>query len=555
MKHKIIGMLLVLCLIIGPMSFASSPTDTVDVGLMFRVVNQKPVLLNADTGFELVKSTSATNYEFLVNLYNHTAVSIYKIGEYVYNSQDAVLTNGTMASKGTFTLYIGDRMNDIQTINTTYAALKEKDAQYTLDFAQGYQIAYGIYNTKAEAEAAKAQLEVTGQLERVTVVQLSKDYVGVYGGETPLAFIDTTQSYALKADLIRYNNVVYRGQMLFKRYKNSDLTLINRVNMAEYLYGVVPKEVSASWPMASLKAQAIAAKNYLLTNLNSYKHIGFNVTNTTLSQVYGGYSAEHERTNLAVDETIDMALYYGDLLVECFYNAHSGGYTETAANVWSKDLPYIQSFADPYGETAPNANWKVLLGKSEIESRLLNSGYTIGSLKKINIVEKTPAGRVLEMAFVGDKDTATLKRSAIRTVLPSTELKSTLFQLSPYGGEDVNTNAQVTLDSNQGKEAEAFDSESEPTPVLSASGAFMEKQTNGSYTFLNNGSLSYVEFNSDSVLSYDVSALDEIAFYGKGYGHGVGMSQWGARKMADMGMSFEEILYFYYKGTVLRKIQ
>lgn len=536
------------------MGFAASSQDTVDVGLLFNVTNQKPVNLTSDTGFELVRSTSATNHEFLVNLYNHTSVSVYKMGEYVYNSQDAVLTSGTMASKGTFTIYVGERSLEMQTIATKYAALKETDGQYVLDFGQGYQIGYGVYQTKEEAESALTQLQLKGQNERYSVVQLSKDYVGVYSEDTPLAFIDTTQSYALKADLIKYNNVVYRGQMFFKRFKNSDLTLINRVNLSEYLYGVVPKEVSASWPMASLKAQAIAAKNYLLTKLNSYKHIGFNVTNTTLSQVYGGYSAEHERTNQAVDETIDVALYYGDKLVECFYNAHSGGFTETAANVWRNDLPYIQSFADPYGDSAPNANWKVLLGKSEIESRLLKAGFDIGALQRIDIVEKTLAGRVLELAFVGTNDTAVLKRSAIRTVLPSTELKSTLFQLMPYGQETGVTD-QVDLEDNSGKTAPQFDSEAEPTPIVSGAGAYMEKQGNDSYAFFNGGALSYIEFNTASMLSYDVSALEDIAFYGKGYGHGVGMSQWGARKMADLGMSYEEILYFYYKGTVLRKIQ
>lgn len=535
--------------------FGQSAPKFVDVGLLFRIVNSKPIQLESEMGFDVVLSQTATQYDLLLNLHNYKALSIYKMGEYVYNAENAVLSPRTEAGKGAFVLKIGESQTNIQAINEQLAQLKQKDLKFVLGLSNDYTIYYGSYDTQALAIQDLSRVAATGITEPITVVKLPETYVGIYSNEEPLTYLDTNQPLALSAELIKYNGIQYRNQMLFRRFKGSDVTLINRVTLPHYLYGVVPKEVVASWPMDALKAQAIAAKNFFFTQQNNYKHLGFNVTNTTLSQVYGGFTSEHPRTNQAVDETIDEALYYGNDFVECFYNAHSGGYTELASNVWSKDLPYLQSFLDPYGSGAPNDYWKTVLGKSEIESRLLKAGHEIGALQKIELLNRTQAGRILEIAFVGTQKTAVFTRQNLRTILPSTELKSTLFQLEPYGeAEKTVSHGQPQVDTAPEK---PFNPMLKPTPTLSPQGMYMEKVSENVYGFSENGTAIYVEVGPSQKLgaaSYDVSQLGDIVFYGRGYGHGVGMSQWGARKMADAGMTYKEILNFYYKNTELRKL-
>jgi stage II sporulation protein D len=118
--------------------------------------------------------------------------------------------------------------------------------------------------------------------------------------------------------------------------------------MQEYLYGVVPREMSKTWPLEALKAQAVVARTFAITNQNKFMHLGFNMDNSVLSQVYGGYDWEGPISNQAVDETIGMLLYYNTTLASAYYHSNSGGYTANSENVWSSEVPYLRSVFDPY---------------------------------------------------------------------------------------------------------------------------------------------------------------------------------------------------------------
>ncbi len=141
-------------------------------------------------------------------------------------------------------------------------------------------------------------------------------------------------------DYINLNGKYYRGSIKLIK-NNNNYYIINRVSLEEYLYGVVPKEIPSSAPLEALKAQAIVSRSYSLSNLNKHIKDGYNLCDSTHCQVYGGYSAEKDSTNTAVDKTKGMILEYNDRAVDAVFHSSSGGHTESSENVWGTKIPYL----------------------------------------------------------------------------------------------------------------------------------------------------------------------------------------------------------------------
>lgn len=142
----------------------------------------------------------------------------------------------------------------------------------------------------------------------------------------------------------------YRGKLMVKNINNK-LTVINDINLEEYLKGVVPSEMPSSWELEALKAQAIAARSYALANLGKQSKYGYDLKDNTEDQAYGGASSETERTNKAVDETLGLVLTYDMKIISAYYFASAGGMTNT--NAWGGNIPYIHSvfsFDEEYGK-------------------------------------------------------------------------------------------------------------------------------------------------------------------------------------------------------------
>lgn len=141
---------------------------------------------------------------------------------------------------------------------------------------------------------------------------------------------------------ISAKNKWYRGYLIIQN-KNKKLTVINNVELEDYLKGVVPSEMPSSWAIEALKAQAIAARSYALANLGKRASLGFDLKDTPEDQAYGGATAETSRTNNAVDETSGLVLTYNYKVVSAFYSASAGGHTVTSKQAWGNDLPYLRA--------------------------------------------------------------------------------------------------------------------------------------------------------------------------------------------------------------------
>lgn len=134
----------------------------------------------------------------------------------------------------------------------------------------------------------------------------------------------------------------YRGFFIIYN-QNGSLVVINKVEIEDYIKGVVPSEMPSSWSYEAHKAQAVAARSYALANLGKRASHGYDLKDTPADQAYGGASAETAKTNKAVKETEDIVLIYNLKIIPAYYSASAGGQTSSCAAVWTKNLPYLQS--------------------------------------------------------------------------------------------------------------------------------------------------------------------------------------------------------------------
>lgn len=307
----------------------------------------------------------------------------------------------------------------------------------------------------------------------------------IYGGASYNELIftpnDDTNLMKLEIGAKKYS---YRGTIDFKA-SSSGIVPINIIDIETYLKGVVGYEMSNSYPIEALKAQAVAARNYALTAIGKHNANGYDLCDTTDCQVYRGYNSAYTNVIRAVDETKDKVLVYGDELVDAYYSASTGGYTEASGSVWSKQLPYLISKKDDM----ENENWPYgnqIFTTIGVESTLRSKNYlkVTDKFEKIDIdsIIRDESGRVISI-----------------DILYTNSL-------------GVEVRRSITKE--------------------------------GARTFL---SLPSSLYN----VVYDI-ITDSYTFSGKGYGHGVGMSQIGAKNRANAGQTYENILAFYYDGTSIK---
>ena len=229
----------------------------------------------------------------------------------------------------------------------------------------------------------------------------------------------------------------YPGGFEYRCNADGTLTVINVVDIEDYVKGVVPYEMDKDWPLAALEAQAVCARTYAVKT--RHPSLGFDVCAGTDCQVYYGRNRATDMTDAAVDNTAGEMIYYGgkpaDTVVYC---ASNGGATEDAANVWSS-IPYLVGKKDPYEAKTniPNYNWSVTYTTDELTWILEQKGYSIGTVKNVYVAEFTPMGNVSKVTFEGSRDSVTVKGETCRTIFYSStynkSVKSQRFTINGAG--------------------------------------------------------------------------------------------------------------------------
>ncbi len=331
----------------------------------------------------------------------------------------------------------------------------------------------------------------------------------------------------------------YRGRIEIGRYGGKrTVTAVNVVPLEEYLYGVVPCEMPASWHLEALKGQAVCARSFALVKAGYHAQTdtkrGYRIEDTEQSQVYGGIMFEHVRSNVAVDATKGETLCYENRTVAGYYFAASGGHTENSEDVWGFAIPYLQGVPDIYETNPSKKPWSVTLNKEEFTKLLLSGGENVGMVQKVAGEIITASGRVYSLRVKGGLSTVSLNTSALRNIL---QLSSTKFKVVTH---DTVPDAVTVLGRNTSVETTIHES-------YVISGNKVVQKAEGLTE-------QYVVLSADNLTNFPAKAPeeDEYLLAGMGAGHGVGMSQSGAKGMAEQGFTYKEILEHYYTGISVR---
>lgn len=350
-------------------------------------------------------------------------------------------------------------------------------------------------------------------------------------------FLDNGEDLLIKSrkeNIIKVEEMYYRGYIMFNT-SGDKLCIINYLDIEEYLYGVVPREMGSSFHMEALKAQAIASRTYAMRNLNKHISDGYNLCDTVHCQVYGGYNVESPKTSEAVDKTKGMIITYNGRPIDAAFHSNSGGHTDDAKEIWGGDAPYLTGRVDEFSKSFPNSSWKLNLTSEEIGSKLKNNGINVGKVLDLIILDTTPAGRVSEIVIVGTTGKKIISGNEFRTIIGGDTLKSTLFTVDKENKFD-NEIKIYSIDKYENKKNVALNN----IGIIDKDGNIL-KADKINYIITDRG-IEHVNLDT-------IANIVNFTIYGKGYGHGLGMSQWGAEGMALNGYNYEEILKYYYKGV------
>lgn len=312
---------------------------------------------------------------------------------------------------------------------------------------------------------------------------------------------------------VRLGTRRYRGELVVDVERGA-LVVVNRLPMEEYLRGVVPLEIGERTlaERAAVEAQAIAARTYAYSHLRS-RGAGYDMLATVDDQVYGGAGAERPVSDAAVVATAGLVLRYAGRLASAPYHSTCGGSTAEPNEIWSGEgsVPYLQRVSDRipgtdrhYCDASPRFTWVREMSGDAVATaierylRARRGGAAtarVGTVYALRVAGRTPSGRVAALVVETDAGERRLERNAIRYALRGGGVRGT-------GSELLNS----------------------------------------------------TYFSVDEVEA-GRGGLTRVVLRGGGYGHGVGMCQWGAIGRARAGQDARTILRTYYPGTSVGSVE
>ncbi|MEW5692814.1 MAG: SpoIID/LytB domain-containing protein [Candidatus Hydrogenedentota bacterium] len=278
--------------------------------------------------------------------------------------------------------------------------------------------------------------------------------------------------------MIKINSRRYRGNIELFCLGNKIIAIEVLDNIEDYIKGIIKLEINPKWNVEAVKAQAICSRTFAIGNMYTHSSEGYDFCSRPHCQVYGGYEAEDEAGNVAVDATRGFVMYYGEEIAEAYYCANNGGVTALNSEVWEREaLPYFEIKNDEYSLKGEYSTFETFISFAEI-NKLLNLNSTT---LEIIPEEISPSGRILKsiIRYDGGREIV-LTKNDIRKTLGYDRLRSSLFTI-------------------------------------------------------------FIKDNG-------------IYIVGRGWGHGVGLSQWGAKVMADSGYTYQDIINFYFPGISIRRL-
>jgi stage II sporulation protein D len=217
----------------------------------------------------------------------------------------------------------------------------------------------------------------------------------------------------------------YRGTFEVVRLPDGSDGLVNTLPLDSYLYGVLAKEVSPSWPAAAQQAQAIVARTYALGKLRPGNP--YDVVASESDQQYGGIAGESVQGRAAIDATGGVVLTYAGAPAHVAYSACCGGRTADAGDVWNAPYPYLPSIVDPNCAGSPPYEWQALVPVRDIEAALPDCAG-LGILRSVELQVLDSGDRPKGISLVGTGATFATTPKALRASLGPGVLRSTFIR-------------------------------------------------------------------------------------------------------------------------------
>lgn len=451
---------------------------------------------------QVTRISGANRYELSVNIIkklniNADKVYLAKASSYIYAmplSQLAAKSNSTV-------VYVKP-----DSVTASLKALLKEKGTYAYHLAG---------STSAITDSLKNSLAKQVYLKKNQNYQLniSNGKISLKGIKTYNTLRVVPEKYSTK-NVLQIAGKPYLGNVNFAIESGYIRPTNENIPFEDYLKGVVPNEMPASWHVEALKAQAVAARTY------SVKSIGKVVPDTTAFQVYGGYNWYTNSTK-AVDATKGKVLKYNNQLISATYYSSNGGYTEASEEVWGNALPYLVAKKDTKD---PVNAWTLKLSKKQL-------GTTLTASTAASEWSKAKEANAADLAG----------------------LKSWLLKNKETAASDMRI-ASISSLTFSGK------TKGQRAKTVSIKLNYHLKNKTGTYTVNKSttASMKMTEFRTvmgatkvKSTFASVKNNTNNFTISGKGYGHGIGMSQYGAKARAESGNSYSSILSFYYPGTKL----
>lgn len=314
------------------------------------------------------------------------------------------------------------------------------------------------------------------------VTDLSKGTIAHESGMKRIVFSKEMVKEPLRVDTtdgsIEIAGAQFRGMAEIHNVMGT-LNVINVVKIEDYLLSVVPSEISPSWPIDAIKAQAVAARTYAYYHILKNRNNLYDLDATTASQMYKGKQAETEPTTKGVRETEGEIMTYLNQPIVAFFHSTCGGRTSDNDAVWKGEkIPYLSGRVCSYCSESPYYRWDEEMSMSTMRSIIASKYPAVRKIQGIQFARSQ--GRVVDATIRHSSGMIRLTGNEFRLIFPEKRIKSMYFEASKKGRS--------------------------------------------------------------------------LHFTGRGWGHGVGMCQYGARGMAMKGIGYRNILSYYYKDVRIEKI-
>lgn len=452
---------------------------TVKIGLHYKTTSY-------NTSVEQIKLTNQTGGGFRLGYYDSSR-AFHELGSVSESSIVALKdTNVSVGSSviGCYHIRLSGSYGSFSAAQSAAAMYQDGFAAY---YSGTYYVLLGAYTSQTEAESAIATRGVSGEAysasSKCVVIASAADNRILFeydcGSSSNLGLEPISANGAAAVTSLSTTGFRYYGGFELLRYSGEGLTVINVVDIEDYVKGVVPYEMSPVWPTETLKAGAIAARNYVQYNYGKYAAFGFDIVNDAKDQVYRGINAATAASDSACEATRNQYMTYNGALCCAYYFSSDGGATESTENVWVAELGYCRGKIDPFEAILTTG---VLKWSKSFTAQSMGAKLGLGTVANVECTY-SPSGNMIGVEITDENgETLTFTKSGCLTLL------------SKLGFSYTSMHYTITLNETDG--------------------------------------------------TYDIT--------GAGWGHNIGMSQWGAYSMAkNYGYNYREILGFYYTDVAI----